>query len=443
MPPIHANPADAGTVHASTTHAGIEACCQSVAAGTGHLAHHGWGDEPGAVVGDCIEALGSARNQLDAALLRAVRSFEARGEHRALQYASVTGWLQHHLHLRRGEAARVARLARFVTGFPQFEAALAVGAINLAHLDVLADAHDSRFADAWSEAEELLVGAAVRSRFEDYARHVRSFADQLAPQDADDRFDQQLDDRNLSKAQTLDGVGVLHADMDAFSFATVSAELDRLERQLFDEDWQAAKERLGRDPQPGELDRTTAQRRHDALVRMAERSRTLAGRHVSARPTVVVHTDQATLESAAARWLGVDGTPAPAPGTGLCELDDGTPVSPASALYAALVGEIRRIVFDPDNDEILNYGRERRIFADAQGDAVRAKYRRCCFLGGCDATHTQTDHIVEWQDLGLTDVANAQRLHDAHNRSKSRTRGDPPHHKRPDTGQRRVPLRKC
>lgn len=407
------------------------------------LAARGWGDEPGPVVGECLELLGAARNRLDAALLGAVRSFEARGEHRALQYRSVAAWLQHHLHLRRAAAQRIARLARFVTGFPRFEAALAAGRINLDHLEVLAGAHDPRFDDAWREADGLLADAAVRCRFEDFARHVRSFADQLAPDEADDRFERQLADRRLTKAQTMDGVGVLHADLDPFSFATVSAEIDRLERQLFDQDWAAATARLGRDPEVGELDRTTAQRRHDALVAMAERSRTLAGRHVSARPTVVVHTDQATLEAAATRWLGVDGPPAPAPGTGLCELDDGTPVAPAAALYAALVGEIRRIVFDPDNDEILHYGRGRRLFADPQNDAVKAKFRRCCFLGGCDATHTQTDHIVEWQDLGLTDIGNAQRLDETHNRGKSRTRHDPPRFARPDTGQRRVPLLRC
>ena len=51
--------------------------------------------------------------------------------------------------------------------------------------------------------------------------------------------------------------------------------LDRLERLLFEADWKAAQDALGRDPPPHELDRTPSQRRADALVLMAERSAVL------------------------------------------------------------------------------------------------------------------------------------------------------------------------
>lgn len=270
-----------------------------------------WGEVPAGVVGDAAEALGAVRNRVDAALLAAVRSFEARGEHRAERYTSVTPWIQHHLRLPKRQARRVARLCRFVERFGRFEAALAAGEISLDHLDVLATAHKQRFHDAWAEAEELLVDSARQDRFEDYARHVASFADQLDPAEADERFHDQLEDRALTKATSIWGQGHLEAWMDPFSFAIVSDEIDRLERELFEEDWARARDRLGHDPTILDLARTPANRRHDALVRMAERSKAFAGGAVASAFSVTVHTDTATLEAALARHLGLDDTHLP------------------------------------------------------------------------------------------------------------------------------------
>ena len=64
-----------------------------------------WGNLPPVVVGEGIEGLCRARNQADAALLGAVRSFSARGEHRGEGHASVVGWLQHHCGLRKRTAS--------------------------------------------------------------------------------------------------------------------------------------------------------------------------------------------------------------------------------------------------------------------------------------------------------------------------------------------------
>ena len=62
--------------------------------------------------------------------------------------------------------------------------------------------------------------------------------------------------------------------LDPISGEIVGAELERREQELFEADWADAKARLGRDPRPGELDRTPGQRRADALVEMARRSAT-------------------------------------------------------------------------------------------------------------------------------------------------------------------------
>ena len=72
-----------------------------------------WGDEPGVTVGEAIEAMERSRNMTDAALLMAVRSFSARGEHRADGRVNVAAYLQHACRLKKRQALRIARLARF------------------------------------------------------------------------------------------------------------------------------------------------------------------------------------------------------------------------------------------------------------------------------------------------------------------------------------------
>jgi hypothetical protein len=130
------------------------------------------------------------------------------------------------------------------------------------------------------------------------------------------------------------------------------------------------------------------------------------------------------------------------PPDGFCETADGTPVTPVAAIYASLVGQVRRIVFDAD-DEILSYGRARYPFTDAQKGAIRAKFRRCTHPYGCDCTgrRLQIDHILERQDGGPTDITNAQPLDGPHNRWKTHHRNHPPPDTGTpwDTGQRRGP----
>jgi hypothetical protein len=338
-------------------------------------------------------------------------------------------------------ARRLARLARFLARLPQAEEPLRAGNLGLEHLEVLADAHTERAHEAWVEAAPLLIGYAAEARFEDFAREVRRFADRLAPQDADDRFEDQLADRHVTTATSIDGFGFVRAWMDPISYEIFTTELKRLYQELFDEDWTAAKDVLGREPDGVELrdlTRTHDQRMHDALVRMAERSKTLAGGRVAAAASVVIHCDQDSFETALARYLGDDEAAYPA--EGFCETGEGTVISPIAAVYAALLGRVRGIVFDTDG-EILHWGRSRRLFTPAQAAALRAKYRRCTHPYGCDRTglRLQADHHVEHQDGGATDIDNGLPKCPHHNRWKTNQRGQPPPPGRRDTDQRRAP----
>ncbi len=401
-----------------------------------------WGNLPPVVVGAGIESLCRARNQADAALLGAVRSFSGRGEHRGEGHASVVGWLQFHCGLRKRTASRVARLSRFVDQLPPVAAALADGVISFDHVEAIADAYRERHHDAWLEGAPLLIDyVADGGRFEDFARHAQRFADLLSPTDADDRFEQQVAGRSFTKTTTIDGFGYLRGWLDPITYAIFAAEHNRLVTLEFNTDWAAARDILGRDPDAkelAELTRTTDQRSADALRVMAERSKTLAGGAVAAAADVVIHCQDRSFITALCRLLGHDDL-APDPTDGFCETDDGTVISPVAALYLSLLGNLRRVVFDT-NGEILAYSRSKRLFTPAQAAAIRAKFRRCAHPYGCDRTGPllQTDHITEWHNGGPTDIANAQPLCAFHNRWKTNNHNRPPP-ARPDTGQTRAP----
>ncbi len=405
------------------------------------LAKVAWGDEPAVVVGESIVGIWAGRAQDDVSLLLAVRSFDARAEHRGEGHASVVGWLQHHCRMPKRMARRLARLARFLARLPQAEEVLRAGDLGLEHLEVLADAHTERTHEAWVEAAPLLLAFAAEARFEDFAREVRRFADRLCPQDADDRFEDQLADRHVTTSTSIDGFGFVQAWMDPLSYAIFKDELDRRYQELFEEDWVAAREVLGRDPDGVELrdlTRTHEQRMHDALVRMAERSKTLAGGTVAAAASVVIHCDEGSFEAALARFLGDDTVEYPP--DGFCETQDGAVISPLAAVHAALLGRVRGIIFDTDGT-ILHWGRSRRLFTPAQAAALRAKYRRCTHPYGCDLTGSrlQSDHHVEHQDGGRTDIDNGMPKCPHHNRWKTNQRGQPPPPGRRDHDQRRAP----
>jgi hypothetical protein len=284
-----------------------------------------------------------------------------------------------------------------------------------------------------------LVDYATVARFEDVARQVQRFADDLAPKDADERFEDQVEGRRFAKATSIDGFGWIQGWLDPITYAIFAGEHDRLVTIEYDRDWTIAREVLGHDPDPLELTQVTRspqQRSADALRVMAERSKTLAGGTVAAAAEVVIHMTQDQYEAGLARKMGHD---VPNPPGGFSEMDDGTVISPVAGLYVSLIGAFRRVVYGAD-DEIINYSRARRGYSPAQYGALRAKYRRCNHPYGCGriGRALQADHIEEHEDGGLTDCKNGQCLCGFHNRWKTTHKHDPPRTTRKDTGARRA-----
>ena len=141
-----------------------------------------------------------------------------------------------------------------------------------------------------------------------------------------------------------------------------SGELSRIEQELFEADWRAAKDRLladgdTREPTLADLDRTGAQRRADALVEMATRS---AACPDGARRPAPLFSVLVNYEELHGRTV---------------ELANGCVVTPGSLLRYLEGADIERAVFTGDNR--VDIGPTNRFFTGATRRALELRDREC------------------------------------------------------------------
>ncbi len=181
------------------------------------------------------------------------------------------------------------------------------------------------------------------------------------------------------------------------------SELKRLEACQFKQDWNDAKQRLGREPLANELGRTTPQRNAAALAVMAQRSAALGDKPITNLPCVNIHLDWDTYQAICNEMLGFD---AHYPADGRRETEAGHTVTPQQCANLLVQGHIRRVVTGP-NGHILNFGVKKRYFTGGLREAIMVRDRTCT-EPGCTvpARQCQVDHGQPASDGGPTDEAN-------------------------------------
>ncbi len=198
-----------------------------------------------------------------------------------------------------------------------------------------------------------MVSNATRLPFADFAKTVARF-EQLT--DPDPGPDPTMEGRKAHSSRLLDGMGRVDAWLDAVGWTTFDGVLGRIEKELFEADWAAAKAEHGADVCLDQLARTPEQRRADAMVEMASRAAAVPAGAKRPLPVVVIHMDSKTFERGIEREFDVGDDDEPYDSDMLCEFADGTPITPAMAVKAALRGHVQRAVYDSPA-VILNYGR--------------------------------------------------------------------------------------
>jgi hypothetical protein len=242
-----------------------------------------------------------------------------------------------------------------------------------------------------------------RCRFCQIAAYWRQHADPAgAERDAEARHEA----RRLHVSETFEGVRVIDGVLDPVSGAIVESALRRIVDELFAADWAEAKARMGAGVCPSDLARTPSQRRADALVEMARRASAVPAGARLPEPLVTVLVGYETLAGR------------------VCELADGTVVTPGSLLRLLDTALVERVVFDGP-DRVIGLGARRRFFDGATRRAIEVRDRQC-FSEFCNepAEHCEVDHVQPWSAGGLTVPDNGRLACGYHNRSRNR-RGPP------------------
>ncbi len=351
-------------------------------------------------LGEAMLGLRREQARLAAVVAELTAVFEARQVYASDGSRSATDWIAVHARLPRGQVAGEVRDARRLRSMPHTRAAFGAGELSAAHVRVLARlAGHPRAGRHFPDGEQHLVDEGRRLRFDDWERLCAYWRDAADPDGPEHRHRRDHDLRRFRIGVGLDGVG--HADgyLTPLATTTVNTALERIERDLFDQDWAAAKEVHGDDTTAAHLARTATQRRHDALVEMATRAMTAPTHGKRPAPLVTVMVDFDTFTGR------------------ICELAAGTVVAPGAV--AELLGHdetlIQRVVADGAN-RIRDISTA-RSFRGTLRRVLDIVHRRCdhqtCFV---PSHRCQGDHIHAWSEGGLTTQANGRLGCGHHNR---------------------------
>jgi hypothetical protein len=233
-----------------------------------------------------------------------------------------------------------------------------------------------------------------------------AYWDQLAdPDGAEEAAMERAAQCNVYLAESFDGIYLGQMTMDPIGGLAVSNELSRLERELSEADWAKAKEELGHEPIVEELSRTSARRRHDALVQMAIRSATAPADGRAPAPLITVLVGYETFHGR------------------ICELAQGSVVTPGSLLPWLENADIERAVFEPGGR--VEVGITQRLFTGATRRAIEIRDRECQHEYCEEAPNRcQVDHKVEYSKGGLTTQENGRLLCEFRNRLRNQRPDD-------------------
>ena len=354
---------------------------------------------------ESIEALMRQRARLDAVVTEAAASFDASGDWAPDGAKTAAAWLARRSRIPTGQARTLIRRGRVLSHLPAFARAWSSGAINAAHIDTVAAVRNPVTEEALARDEQVLCDQARSLSYDRYVRAVSYWHQFADPDGTETSHEKRLAARDVYLEKSFDGMWLGHMTMDPLSGTAVSEELGRLEHELFEADWAEAKERLGKEPTACDLERTPGQRRCDALAEMARRSRTAPENGKRPAPLISVLVDYPTLAGR------------------VCELANGTVLSPGALLPLLDEAYIERAVFAPDKR--VEVSETARLFTGATRRAIELRDRTCTHPY-CDGSRPcQVDHIIPYAEGGPTNQENGRLLCGFHNRLRNQ-RPPPP-----------------
>jgi Domain of unknown function (DUF222) len=342
-------------------------------------------------------------------------------------HRSVRGWSQATCRWSYGETTARLRTAALLHKLPLVDEAMRSGGVGVAQVRELARAGaNPRCGSQLGEVAELLVGHAQTLPFDDFRRVVARW-EALADADGAHHDHEAAHD---SRTVNLDPVGAgweLRGRCGASQGAAMAEILDRFTDAEYHADVDDARRRLAADTPvtAADLARTASQRRWDAMhaIFCAAASAESAG--PTPAPIVDIVVDEMTFSAAlTAMATGVTFSDILPPTTPAdidrrrCETINGDPIDPFDAVAAAVVGHVRRVVYD-SRGCVIDLGVASRLYRGSSRTAAWLQGTRCLWPG-CGLSHCQVDHTVPSAARGPTNPTNAGALCGRHNRWKTR-----------------------
>jgi hypothetical protein len=363
--------------------------------------------------GDCesMEKLHSMEACFSSFMTEATAAFE-KGEQWAADGAkTATAWITARCRVSRAGARRRVGLGRTLRYLPHVAEAWRQGAIGVDAAQAIASARRHRTEASMARDEEMLVAQASEMGFEDFSRVLAYWKLLADPDGAEASDEEKKASRDVFLTSSLDGMWMGQMNLDPINGAIVSNELNRLEHDLFETDCAEAKERLGRTGRIDELARTSGQRRADAMVEMATRSRTAPAEGIRPAP----------LFSILVGFESIHGM--------ICELENGTVLPPMALAPWMDSAYFERATFAlPDRIDVSVHS---RFFTGGTRRAIELRDRMCthpyCYE---PADNCQVDHIETYASGGLTTQDNGRLLCGFHNRLRNQ-KEHPPQYERP------------
>jgi hypothetical protein len=369
-----------------------------------------------------LVGLEAERRQLEARVAAVVDVADRRGTVLEDGHRTVRGWMLAVTNCSAGEATARMRTARLLRNLPECRKRLAAGEIGVDQVRLLAKVHaNPRCADQLPESEALLVEHAQVLPFDDF-RVVLQRWESLADADGSHK------DHEASHARRTASIGAVGSsvhgsfDLGALQGTAVLEIFERFCQAEFAADCADARTRGITQVRAGDLARTDAQRRADALVAIFMAAASTPPGSRAPEPVVNLVVDLSTFEAYLAAGIGSAPANHPDPTSyrdRRCETLNGHPIDPHDMIIAAVTGHIRRVVLDSPS-AVVDLGRRQRLFTGAAREALDLQDRRCLWPGCLvPATRCEGDHVDEWHHHGPTRPSNGAPACDHHNRIKS------------------------
>lgn len=334
------------------------------------------------------------RSRFDAELARRVVMVHHSGEFAADGHSTTASWLRDAADCAHNEARRFVSMARQADAMPRMNAGWRDGSINTTKVELLAKirGRDNTSATLFGPLEDSVADVCVAGRLHD----LRAWANRFVEL-AERQRTMEYDEIRPSDGHDSDGSNRVHASKSFHGALIIDGAFDAEHGSIVDRALHVETQRMRR-----EGDRLNfSQRRGLALASICSQYLAQQFKAGNSEAQVVIHIDARMAENT---HLGLGETnagllaPIGIVQTLLCD-------SPTSQLYLNQDGVV------------LDHGRAKRQFSNAQKRAIRAMYPHCVWAH-CDviATDCQTHHVEHWESGGTTDLANGLPLCWRHHR---------------------------